>query len=197
MSLLRYVRPFRSAFAGLSFIVQHLSDTVREAVESRRRIAVLKKQLKILQRMERLQRFIDDREGPAEARDSDWSLAGMEASKCAANGGIPLTDAQREEVRQLHAQIVAAKNAYDDHLERTDERRSHLALEVAVAEMVKRVNTEKRRGDLEMDHRIGRARIDELVSQLKAFDHCAKATPHIGEAGETTNPETAPGHEKP
>lgn len=69
--------------------------------------------------------------------NEDYSLAQMEVSKRAANGGKPLTESQTKEIQDLHDQIAKTQKAYDDYVANTQARISELEANKATAEILK------------------------------------------------------------
>src|SRR6185369_2248350 len=54
--------------------------------------------------------------------NEDFSLAKMELETRAANGGKPLTDAERAQVVELNQKIAATQKAFDDYVTATEDR---------------------------------------------------------------------------
>lgn len=64
----------------------------------------------------------------------DFTLAKMELEKRAANGGRPLSDAERAEMTALHNKINELQKAYDEHRAATEDRIRQLETDKALAE---------------------------------------------------------------
>jgi hypothetical protein len=62
----------------------------------------------------------------------DFTLAKMELEKRAANGGRPLTDAERGEITRLQKQIETTQKAYDDYVARSREQIAKLEADAAM-----------------------------------------------------------------
>jgi hypothetical protein len=75
--------------------------------------------------------------------NEDFTLAQMELQKRGANGGRPLTDAERTEIQQLHDKINATQKAYDDYVTKTDQRISDMESKAAHEQIVKDAEAEK------------------------------------------------------
>lgn len=74
--------------------------------------------------------------------NEDYSLAAMETRKRAANGGKPLTDAQRAEIQSLHDKIKSNQEAYDKHVAELQQRISELEAKKETAAVVEDVKKE-------------------------------------------------------
>lgn len=64
----------------------------------------------------------------------NFTLAKMELDKRAANGGRPLTDAERAELTAAHDKLQALQKAYDEHVEKSAARAAELEIQKQIAE---------------------------------------------------------------
>ena len=67
--------------------------------------------------------------------NEDFSLAQMELDKRSVNGGRPLTDAEHEQVRQLHQKIQKLRKDYDEYVAQAEQKISDLEAKRALEEI--------------------------------------------------------------
>lgn len=72
----------------------------------------------------------------------DFTLAKMEIERRAANGGRPLTEAERSEVTELNQKIESTQKAYDDYVSKTDTRIAELEVKRALDEVERQAKKE-------------------------------------------------------
>lgn len=74
--------------------------------------------------------------------NEDFTLAKMEIERRAANGGRPLTDAERSEVTELNKKIESTQKAYDDYVSKNDARNAELEVKRALDEVERQAKKE-------------------------------------------------------
>lgn len=101
--------------------------------------------------------------------DEDFSLAKMELEKRAANGGRPLTEAERSEITSLNKKIEATQKAYDEYVTASESRIAELEVKRALDEVERQAKTEPT-----IDPRIT-SLAERIVSSLETQAESARA----------------------